>query len=264
MFTLPKRRLKVAIRMKTLTIICLFATSLLGQNVPEKTAQTGEFKSSSTVVELLSETSAQSFEQFIPGDKAIEWAVYVPASYDPKAPAGILVFISANNSGKIPSEWKKLMDTKNLIWIGANKSGNKIATSLRIIYAILAPSAIGQNYKINADRIYISGFSGGGRVSSMVAVEYAPIFKGAIFNSGVNFWGKDKPRNYDEIKKNYFVFIAGTKDFNLLDTKKVYNAYKKAGIPNIKLMVIPFMSHEQPRPKKYAEAINFLDSRLAN
>ncbi len=250
--------------MKILAIIAFFATSLLSQNVLENTVKSEEFKISSTVVELLGQTFAQSFEQILPGDTPIEWAVYVPDSYDPKMPAGILVFISANNSGKIPGDWKKLMDTKNLIWIGANRSGNKIATSLRVIYAILAPTAIGQNYKINADRIYISGFSGGGRVSSMVAIDYAHLFKGAIFNSGVNFWGKEKPKRYDEIKKNYYVFITGSKDFNLRDTKNVYNAYKKAGIPNIKLMVIPFMSHEQPRPKKYAEAINFLDSRLAN
>jgi len=250
--------------MRILAITSFLVKLLLSQNVPESTDKIGEFNISSTVAELLGKTSAQSFEQFIPVDKSIEWAVYVPKNYDPNIPAGILVFISANNSGKIPSEWKRLMDMYNLIWIGANKCGNKIATSLRVTYAILAPTAIGQNYKINVNRIYISGFSGGGRVSSMVAVDYAHLFKGAIFNSGVNFWGKEKPKRYDEIKKNYYVFITGTKDFNLRDTKKVYNAYKKAGIPNIKLMVIPFMSHEQPRPKKYEEAINFLDSRVAN
>ncbi len=244
-----------------LTITSFFATSLLSQNAPGNTAQSGEFKISSTVVKLLGQTSAQSFEQILPADQPVEWVVYVPESYDARMPAGILVFISANNSGKIPGDWKKIMDKYNLIWIGANRSGNKIATSLRVIYAILAPAAIGQDYKINADRIYISGFSGGGRVSSMVAVDYAHLFNGAIFNSGVNFWGKDKPKRYDEIKNNYYVFITGTKDFNLRDTKKVYSAYEKAGIPNIKLLVIPFMSHEQPRPKKYEEAINFLDSR---
>ena len=94
--------------------------------------------------------------------------------------------------------------------------------------------------------------------------EYAKLFKGAIFNSGVNFWGKKKPKYYDEIKKNHYVFITGTKDFNLRDTRKVYIAYKRAEIPNIKLMVIPFMSHENPRMSKYEEAIIFLDSRVAN
>ena len=63
---------------------------------------------------------------------------------------------------------------------------------------------------------------------------------------------------------NHYVFVTGTGDFNLSDTKKVYNAYKRAGIPNIKLMVIPRMSHENPRASHYDEAIEFLDSRVAN
>jgi predicted peptidase len=250
--------------MRILVIIAFLAMPLLSSNASENIAQIGEFNTSSTVAELLGLTSAQSFEQVIPGDKSIEWAVYVPGNYDSEIPAGILVFISAGNSGKIPNQWKKIMDRYNLIWIGANRSGNKKATSLRVIYAILAPALINKNYNVNADRVYISGFSGGGRVSSMVATEYAHIFKGAIYNSGANFWGKEKPKRYDEIKNNHYVFITGTKDFNRRDTKKVYNTYKRAGVQNIKLMVIPSMSHENPRMSKYEEAINFLDSRVAN
>ncbi len=250
--------------MRILAITSFLVTLQFSQNVPEDIVQIGEFNIGSTAAELLDKTSAQSFAQFLPVDKPIEWSVYVPKNYDSEVAAGILVFISADNSGKIPNDWKKIMDKHNLIWIGANRSGNKIVTSLRVTYAILAPVTIDKNYNINSDRIYVSGFSGGGRVSSMVATEYAHLFKGAIFNSGANFWGEEKPARYDEIKKNHYVFIAGTKDFNLRDTKKVYYAYKREGIQNIKLMVIPSMSHEKPRKSKYEEAINFLDSRVAN
>ncbi len=131
-------------------------------------------------------------------------------------------------------------------------------------YALLAPLAIGENYQVDADRTYVSGFSGGGRVASMVASEYPHVFKGAIFNCGANFWGNEKPKHYTEIRKNHYVFVTGTKDINLRDTKKVYKAYKRAKIPNIKLMVIPSMSHENPPRSKYEEAIQFLDSRVAN
>ena len=245
-------------------ITCVWGTSLFSQTLQDDTAQVGEFTTTSSVIEILGEASAKSFEPIISVDKPIEWAVYVSKNYDSQVPAGILVYISANNSGTIPNEWKEIIDNHNLIWIGANKSGNKIATSHRVIFAILAPAVISNNYNINADRIYVSGFSGGGRVSSMVATEYAHLFKGAIYISGANFWSEDKPKHYDKIKKNHYVFITGTKDFNLGDTKEVYNAYKSAGIPNIKLLVIPFMSHEKPPVRKYEEAIDFLDSRATH
>jgi len=250
--------------MRIFAVICLLATFPLSQSVSEEITKVGEFKISSTAAALVGKAAAHNFEQIIPSHKPMEWAVYVPDSYDPEVPAGILVFISAGNSGKIPNEWKAIMDRRNLIWVGANRSGNKIATSLRVTYAIFAPTAIGEKYKIDTNRVYVSGFSGGGRVSSMVAAEYAHIFKGAIFNSGANFWGNENPKHYNEIKKNHYVFITGTKDFNLRDTKRVYNAYKKAEIPNIKLLVIPFMSHQKPSIRIYEEAITFLDSRVTN
>jgi predicted esterase len=187
--------------------------------------------------------------------------VYIPENYNSAVPTGVLVFISAGNSGRIPNAWKELMGQYNLIWVGANKSGNKIATSLRVAYAVLAVALVNKNYKVDANRIYLSGFSGGGRVSSMVASEYAHIFRGAIFNSGANIWGESKPKRYDDMKKNHYVFITGSNDFNLQDTKKVYNAYRKADLQNTKLIVIPMMSHRIPRKSYFEEAINFLDSR---
>ena len=94
--------------------------------------RTGEFNISSTVAALLGEASARAFEQVIAADQPIEWSTYVPESYDAEVAAGILVFIGAGNSGRIPKEWKELMDRRNLIWIGANRSGNKTATALRV------------------------------------------------------------------------------------------------------------------------------------
>ncbi len=92
---------------RILAITSFWATSSLSQNVSEDIVKIGEFNTSSTVAELLGKGSAQFFEQIIPVDKPVEWAIYVPKNYDSKAPAGILVFISANNSGKIPNECKK-------------------------------------------------------------------------------------------------------------------------------------------------------------
>ena len=233
---------------------------LLGVCVAQDTVQTGEFNSSATAEDLLGKGQAESFAHLIPPDEPIEWSIYVPVGYNSDLPAGVLVFISAGKSGKIPREWKTLMDKYNLIWIAANMSGNKVETALRVSYAIFAPSVLIKDYALNDERIYISGFSGGGRVASMAATEYAHIFKGAIYNSGVNFWGKEIPKRFNEIKRNRYVFIAGAEDFNLRDTKKVYHAYQKTGVKNIKLMVIPSMAYSLPRKSKYEEAIDYLDS----
>jgi predicted peptidase len=172
------------------------------------------------------------------------------------------VYISPADTGRIKRDWKPLMQETNLIWISANRSGNNTHTSRRVSYALLALTVMGRNYQIDKSRIYISGFSGGGRTASYVATEYPQLFKGAIYICGVLFWGDDRTIAIDEVRKNRYVFLTGTKDFNLRDTKQVFKKYGKAGVEQVKLMVIPHMGHSNPRYSDYSKAIAWLDGEV--
>lgn len=233
-------------------------------NAQEPLLRTGEYTANSSVLELLGEESAQPFAEKIPIDQHIAWEVYVPGNYDPGNPAGVLVFINSRNSGKIEPEWKEVMENSNLIWIGANESGNEVEVPQRVAYALLAPRLIINSYAVDPERIYLSGFSGGSRVASMVATEYNRLFKGAIYNSGANFWGDAALSRYQEMNPNHYIFITGTEDFNLEDTREVHAAYLQAGIKNSKLMVVPAMAHKRPAAADLEMAIHYLDSRLSS
>jgi dienelactone hydrolase len=219
----------------------------------------GEFSVSATLPELVGAESASRFEGVVAADEPIEWQVYVPESYDPEVPAGMLVFISPTDSGRIPEGYKDVMDAHNLIWIGANQSGNRIRVARRVTYAMFAPAAVARDYQVDASRVYVSGFSGGGRVASMVAPEYPHVFKGAIFICGVNFWGSRKPAELETVQANRYVFLTGRKDFNRSETRTVHRSYRKAGAKNVLLMEISGMDHRMPPVPKLVEAIEFLD-----
>ena len=45
------------------------------------------------------------------------------------------------------------MDAHNLIWIGANDSGNKYPVAERMIKAILAPQVLARNYVLNTEEV---------------------------------------------------------------------------------------------------------------
>jgi len=226
--------------------------------------QTGEFSSRATVLELLGESSAQGYESLVSIDDPIQWQVYVPESYDPQKPAGLLVYISPTNSGQIPDDWKSLMEQYNLIWVAADNSGNNAPVVNRFTFALLATVLVDRYYRLDEKRRYISGFSGGGRVASMVATEYAKLFRGAIYNCGVNFWDDNPAVSIDQLKTNRYVFITGAKDFNKTDTRRVYGQYEKAGVEQIKLMVIPFMGHRNPGSRDYGKAIAWLDGETGD
>ena len=232
-------------------------------SMPEMVARTGEFNASFTITELLGATSAEQYERIIPSDEAVEWEIYVPENYDPERPAGVLIYISPRQKGNIPKQWKSLLDEYNLIWIGANNSGNRVIVPRRMAYALAAPAVIDKYYQIDIERIYLTGFSGGGKVASMLAARYPDVFKGAIFNCGAEFWGAEKPERLDLIKANRYVFVTGTYDQALEPTKKAYRGFRKAGVEHSKLMVVRNMTHSNPKRRDFEKAIEYLDSRAS-
>jgi len=239
-------------------IILLFCCFLSLDLCAQADLKVGHFQLRSTLSELLDDTSNHPYTGIIDDEEIIEWQVYVPNNYQNDRPAGILVYISPTNSGEIPNHWLSLMEKYNLIWVAANQSGNRINSKIRLLKAILATIVIDNNYQIDLDRVYVSGFSGGGRMASISATLLPGLFKGAIYHCGVNFWKDVSADKISLIKNNRFVFITGRKDFNLDDTKQVYRKYKKAGVKHIKLIINPVMGHSNPNYKDFDNALKFL------
>ena len=227
---------------------------------PSAESLRGEMSLSATAHELLGDHSANLFGTALDPDEVIEWEIYVPADSDPGSPAGLLVFISPTESGKMPRRYQPVLDEKNLIWIGANHSGNRVRVARRVSLALLATALADRDYRIDASRVYVSGFSGGGRTASAVAPEYAQIFTGAIYICGVNFWDGRKPKRLDRVRENRYVFLTGRKDFNRSETRRVHRAYQRADVENVLLLEVPGMDHRMPPVEDLATAISFLDS----
>lgn len=208
--------------------------------------------------DLFSEKQAAEWGKYMPLDETISWEVYVPESYDPSKPSGLFVYISPTRSGLIKAEWKQVLNDRNIIWIAANKSGNPQNPRKRGAFAILGTELIRTRYEVDEQRIYLSGFSGGGRMASGLIQNFSHLFKGALYICGVNFWEKT-PRSLALMQQNRFVFLTGSRDFNYRDTRDVYREYGKAHIPNIHFMSVKNMAHTLPSAKYLNEALMFLD-----
>lgn len=222
-------------------------------------ADTGEIDRTARLVDIVGEAGAKNFEAALPADHEIEFDLYVPENYDPQKPAGLFVFISPSPEAEIPKDWKNLFADKNLIWASVAKSGNKRPTMRRIVEAIVAPAYVTRDYAIDTRRIYLAGFSGGGRVASIVAPNYADLFRGAIYICGVNPWDDGAEAPVEKMKDARYVFVSGTEDFNLRETREAHRQYDRAGL-NALLQVTPGMGHDLPDARKLEEALDYLDA----
>jgi len=233
---------------------------LSGKTVAQDNSKRDGFQLQQTLNQLLGEKEAERYKNILPPEKMNSWEVYLPVNNSTDLP-GVLVYVSPRKSGTIDPRWRNVMDQQNLIYIAANDSGNKIPTNRRMVLATMAVRVLVKQYPFASDHISVIGFSGGGRVASILASQYPGLFTGAIYICGVNFWKKDQTPKVDRLLQNRFVFLSGSRDFNRDETRQIYRRYVKAGAKKSKLMVIPGMSHEHPDAKSLTEALRFLSGQ---
>ncbi|HEU4604121.1 MAG TPA: PHB depolymerase family esterase [Steroidobacteraceae bacterium] len=206
-----------------------------------------------TIAQLLPPERASEFDAVLDKDRQITWNVFKPTTAS--TPHGVLVFVSARDSGRPPNQWLGVLQQSNLIWIGANRFGNKKPSAQRILAAILGLALVQRDYEVDPERIYIAGMSGGGRIASKTITTSPQLFTGAIYFSGADFSISDAA----QLAAKRIVFVTGSADFNRREMKQVYQQYRDAGLREVLLMDLPLLGHTLPKAKDFERAIRYLD-----
>jgi len=207
----------------------------------------------------------------------VSYNISVPENYTPEEPFGLLIWISPGDGGGVPSLYRELLTKYKLIGIGAANSGNKHSTVYRAGYAVQAVELMKQRYSIDQDRVYVSGHSGGGRVTSYVMMLYPEVFSGGLPVCGANIMfdvtvensgimkglsGFSKSRLRRPAEFGRYAFLTGEKDFNKKDTKLAYSTYAKLGFNYLTYVEEPGLGHKVVSAKTMSNAIEFVDSAL--
>jgi len=238
-----------------------WCTATYAQDPDEPDIQYGWSDVERKASELVDTSTLESMSDILDADKKITWKVYVPDSYDSDKPAGLMVYISPTRKGYMPSGWQPVFGEENLIFVSADQSGNRTPTKRRMLFAALAPYVVAEDFEIDSNRIYVSGFSGGGKAASIAAIHFSDLFTGAIYICGAEFLSDFTPTMLTKAMSNRYVFLTGGRDFNRTLTGDIYGKYERAGITNINLISIPAMGHDTPDRAHFQESINYLDQR---
>jgi predicted esterase len=173
---------------------------------------------SDRVLGYLHDKSQQLPEQSI--DLSNErFEIYVPQGDPPADGYGLIVFIPPWDEPKAPTQWRQALDRLHLIYVSADRSGNDFNMLWRRLpLALHAYENVAARYKLNPDRIYVSGFSGGSRTAMRAALSYPDVFRGAILNSGSDPFGDagiavppaELFRQFQQ--RSRIVLVSGTED----------------------------------------------------
>lgn len=206
------------------------------------------------------------------------YEVVVPDAYSLDKAAGLLVWISPMDLGRVPEEWPAVFAKRNLIVIGANNSGNERGPYYRMALALDAVHNMRKRYNLDPRRIYITGFSGGGRASSRIGILYPDVFRGGLYQGGIEFYkdvsdpadakksfraGFNKPEG-ELLRKvrqeSRHVVLAGSEDFNHPPSKAIFEMMKKEQFANAAFLEMPGEDHVPATPEWMEKALDFLDA----
>lgn len=230
-----------------------------GQGNATVPVRTGYFSVTLTPVDLFGEAGAATVAEVFDAEEELSWQLYVPPTYDATKPAGAIVYVSSWSGGGPPKAWNDMLAERNLIWIGARDAGNDVPVARRMFLAMFGPMVLQRRYALDAERVYIAGMSGGGKTASRVAALRPNMFKGGIFLSGAMFWDDATPPLLDMIKGLRYVFMSGSEDPALNETRRVHRKFTAAGVENSKLIIVRDHGHRLPEAMYFARAIDYLD-----
>lgn len=203
------------------------------------------------------------------------FSLYVPPSYDPDGePYGVVVWVSPRDDGGIPEELRSVFDDRHLIWIGPNNAGNRRHLFPRAGLTLDAAVNAIRFYNVDPERIFVSGLSGGGRMSAMHAVAYPDVFAGGFPIIGVTTYLRvsvgagsgqlvpqfptPPPDMLERAKHQPFVVMTGSGDFNREECQLTAAAYERDGFTDLHLVDIDGMGHEMPSAEQFARGLDLL------
>jgi pimeloyl-ACP methyl ester carboxylesterase len=216
----------------------------------------------------------QSNPDYDLADESFE--AYVPAAYNGEEAYGLFVFVSAGAKGGIPENYKALLDQRKLIWVGPNNAGNPRPMLIRMGLAFDAVDGVSKRYKIDPQRIYISGNSGGGKIASVLGAEYPDVFTGAFYIVGADFYRQvptgepnhvwPKAFNVAEAKmqgdlkrRNRYVYLTGEGDMNRPPMVAFAEAMKQDRFQHVTLLDVPGLGHRMPDAQWFDKGLAALD-----
>jgi len=177
-------------------------------------------------------------------------------------PWGLLVWVSPGPYGAPQrTDVSDVLRKHHLIWVGANNAGNKRFTWDRVVLALDAVYNMQALYGVAPSRIYVSGYSGGGRIASALSILYPDVFRGGLMVVGCDFYqpiavpdrpGTHWPASFQEPPRerldqarqdSHFVLLTGTRDFNRAQNRAIYHAMEDAGFQHVTYLEVPDGDH---------------------
>ena len=198
------------------------------------------------------------------------FSLYVPRQAPPQGYA-LLVYVSPYDDAKIPIDWISVLDRHGMIFVTAARSGNAANVfDRREPLALLGAVNVLSRYAIDAQRIYVAGFSGGSRVAEHLAIGYPELFRGGLLLAGSDPAGDAHlPLPSPDIFARFqeagrLIYASGSRDaYHLAEDGVSRKSMQAWCMFDVAGNTVPALGHELPGGATFDRLLGQLDAPKA-
>ncbi len=209
---------------------------------------------------------------FMNCEESVAWErqtmlVYCPPNYrGEETPMGVYINISAGAKPiRLVDGYDKVMERRKMIYVSPSGTSNSQSDVRRMVLALDSLATLKKDYKIDADRIFVGGVSGGGAMSTWMTI-YRPEIRGAICqvrNHYIPSQGCFPTVEEGDIReitrrKQAYAWVTGPKDFNYKAILKSTPTWEPKGFI-AKLFDVPGMAHQSAPAEALEEALTWAE-----
>lgn len=220
------------------------------------------------VFPIANQSPADVPADWLPADydsKAQRYELFVPPEYKSKSKTRypLLLFISPSEG---PIGWEQFQDVarkQKVIFASPFAAGNDCPTAKRVRIVLDVFDDIRRNYRVDPERTYIGGYSGGGRIACAVAFALPEYFGGAMPVCAAGDLRNESWLQHRVIDRLSVALVTGDDDFNRGEVERFRGPYLAAVGVRAKVWLVAGLGHSIPSADTLGDVFKWLEGGVA-
>ena len=190
------------------------------------------------------------------------YELYVPKSLKKGESPGLILFISPGDGSTGLESLRKVCDDQKLIFASPHGAGNNTDTRKRVRIVLDVLDDLRREYRVDPDRTYIAGFSGGGRIACAIGYSLPEYFGGVISICAAGDLREESWLRQRVVDRLSVAHLTGETDFNRGEVERFRGPMLAAVGVRSKVWVAPKTGHAIPATSLLSDAVVWLDAGL--
>lgn len=188
--------------------------------------------------------------------------LFVPADYTAKKKWPVILFVSPGDRAMGWRSLQELCTKRGVIFAGPHAAGNRCPIRRRVRIVLDVLDDVRRNYRVDADRTYIAGFSGGGRVACSIGFALPELFGGVIPICAAGDLRSESWLRQRVMDRLSVAHVTGSGDFNRGEVERFRGPMLKEVGVRSRVWTFPGMGHAVPAKKAWFPVWKWLEEDL--